>query len=311
MLLRLSFPFLLTFFTVALGQNVTEPIVAYHDRGENYVPPEDWGTVWPMCSFPNQSPIDLAVPASNLPFAADDLPLILELNSCQRVYDADVDELDTSPKWAFVETDCYAYGANGAVPHQIFHSDIHTPAEHTIGGESYDAEFHIGWRNVDSTPPKVLVVGFVFQGQEDAEEHPFLTKLLGIQTADVTVGDPVDLGKDWPAMLGLRSNTTLHGVTFFNYIGSGDVPPCLGGIDWWIADKPITVAQSQIDDVHAFIQTMPQTDDGKNARPIQSLDDREVRTGDYDDDETSASSTNSMTLLLTAGLWTFQLLVVL
>jgi carbonic anhydrase len=226
------------------------------------------------------------------------------------MYDADVDELDTSPKWAFVDGDCYAYGQN-KVPHGIFHSDIHTPAEHTLNGVQHDMEFHIGWQyqEPNATVPNVLVIGFIFQGTNDADEHPFLAKLIEIQNNNITENNPVDLGKNWPEMLGLRSNTSQHDVTFINYIGSGDVPPCLGGIDWWIVDTPIVVAQSQVDTIHGIVQTMFRTDDGNNARPIQSLDDREIRTGDAEDDDTSASFVQCIHMILTAALLNAWLLV--
>jgi len=139
----------------------------------------------------------------------------------------------------------------------------------------------------DPPIPNVLVVTFIFQGKGDAPEHPLLVKLIEAQQMDSTEDNPVDLG-NWPDMLGLRSNSATHDATFFNYIGSGDVPPCLGGIDWWISDTPIPVAQSQIDTIHSFIQTMERSLNGSNVRPIQDLQDRQVRTGMLGDTSSGA-----------------------
>lgn len=298
--LRRYLPLLLFSPLISSGQgDQNASIAAYHDRGENLVAPEEWASVWPGCAGANQAPVDLAVPATGKHFALDDFPLIVEINSCSLVYDSDMDELDMSPKWAFVDTDCTAQGQN-TLSHRIFHADIHTPAEHVLNGVRYDAEFHVGFRYMDASAgvPKVLVLGFIFQGKDNGvSDHPVLAKLIAIQQMDVNATSPASLGNDWLNLLGVHSTPKSHDATFFNYFGSGDVPPCLPGIDWWIADTPIEVPKSQIDAIHANIETMARADNGTNVRPIQDLGDRLIRTGTLNGSSSASLSLKVMTAL--------------
>ena len=116
----------LLFALSTTGIAAQDEVYAYHDHGENFVAPGDWGSFWMGCSGDAQSPIDITTEATHKHFEINDLPLILEISSCKKAYDSDMDELDTSPKWSFTDDDCFAEGQN-KVPHKISHSDISHP----------------------------------------------------------------------------------------------------------------------------------------------------------------------------------------
>ncbi len=60
-----------------------------------------------------------------------------------------------------------------------------------------------------------------------------------------------------------------HDTHHFSYHGSLTTPPCSEGVQWIVLKTPIEISKVQAD---RFITTI-----GRNARPIQSLEHREIQ----------------------------------
>ena len=62
----------------------------------------------------------------------------------------------------------------------------------------------------------------------------------------------------------------------YNYPGSLTTPGCGENADWWVVESPITITSADFDRLQKDLVEYPITDNGKNARPVQPLNDRIV-----------------------------------
>ncbi len=140
---------------------------------------------------------------------------------------------------------------------------LHDPSEHHIDGKIYPMEMHLVHQDEDG---HILVVGILLTfGRENL--------------AFARVGDWMqrNTGQRLPSK-GQEVTTDLmfnpmdvlpHDTHYFSYHGSLTTPPCSEGVQWVVLKTPLEISKVQAD---RFITTM-----GRNARPIQSLEHREIQ----------------------------------
>ncbi|GAF39573.1 carbonate dehydratase [Agrilactobacillus composti DSM 18527 = JCM 14202] len=126
---------------------------------------------------------------------------------------------------------------------------FHHPAEHLLNGQRYALEAHFVHEFIDG---QNAVVSVLF---ELGLPNPQLAALLDqVDTSALT--QPVDVSS-W-----------LKAPSFYHYVGSLTTPPVQEGIEWYVAAKPLMVAQSQLDRLATFF--------GANNRQIQPLNQRKI-----------------------------------
>ncbi|MBF0515602.1 MAG: carbonic anhydrase family protein [Nitrospirae bacterium] len=141
--------------------------------------------------------------------------------------------------------------------YQLLQFHFHDPSEHTVLGKSYPMELHLVHKN-DKGELAVLGV-FMKEGKENAT----------IKTLWDNLPDKVNEEKSVPAV-SVNASTLLPKMNnLVVYRGSLTTPPCSEGVSWNVVKTPIEVSKAQID---KFISVS-----GKNARPVQPLNDRQLQ----------------------------------
>ncbi|XP_043816454.1 alpha carbonic anhydrase 7 isoform X2 [Manihot esculenta] len=266
----MSFTVTLTFVLLFsyLASSVESHEVEVEDEREfDYVQgsqkgPAHWGEIkkeWGICKTGKlQSPIDMA---------NNRVKLIKEPGDFKRNYKACNSIIknrghDISLQW---EEDKAGTVEIDGSQYFLQQCHWHSPSEHTINSKGYKMEMHMVHL---STDPKVknniAVVGLLYEiGPPDA----FLTKLLT---------DIKSLTDQMPEKsVGMINPTEIKmdGKEYYRYLGSLTVPPCTEGVIWIINKKISTVSEDQVkalrDAVHDYAE--------KNARPIQPLNEREIK----------------------------------
>jgi len=136
---------------------------------------------------------------------------------------------------------------------------FHSPAEHTVGGRSFDLEMHLVHKSGDG---KVAVVAILFgTGSENAVLGRVWNAMPTQPGPAVTVaGATIDVSSVLPAA-----------PRFLRYGGSLTTPPCTEGVTWLVVepDASAQVSAEQVRKLKAI--TQPTTN-----RPLQPLGAREV-----------------------------------
>jgi len=140
---------------------------------------------------------------------------------------------------------------------------LHDPSEHHIDGKTYPMEMHLVHQDEDG---HVLVVGVLLTfGRENAvfarvgdwmqQNYGQRLPSKGVEVTTDLMFNPMDV--------------LPHNTHHFSYHGSLTTPPCSEGVQWIVLKTPIEISKVQAD---RFITTI-----GRNARPIQSLEHREIQ----------------------------------
>ena len=137
---------------------------------------------------------------------------------------------------------------------------LHTPSEHQINGRNFDLEFHFVNEN---TNKQLAVLGLMVK---EGSSNPFLEKAWNVIPAEetteaVTLTEPIDLMSLLP-----------KDTDSFQYNGSLTTPPCSEGVKWAVLEEPIEMSKEQIDKFRNIFS--------KNNRPVQPLNEREVKKVD-------------------------------
>lgn len=132
---------------------------------------------------------------------------------------------------------------------------FHSPSEHGKDGVRYPIEAHLVHKNAKG---QLAVVGvFMESGSEN------------ISLMEMWDHMPMHAG---PAKAIKRvainaADLVPSGTQFYRYMGSLTTPPCSEGVNWFVANEPISVSPDQI---KKFVQAVG----GENARPLQALNNR-------------------------------------
>ena len=145
----------------------------------------------------------------------------------------------------------------GDAPYALEQVHWHTPSEHVIQGRRYPVEQHLVHRGRDG---RLLVVAvLVGDGLPHRELGTLLAAAPG-ECAPAVAMQAVDLTALLPAS-----------TASYRYPGSLTTAPYTEGVSWVVLARPLHAATA---DVAPFLRLFP---DG-NARPVQPLDGRSVRT---------------------------------
>lgn len=177
------------------------------DRG-----PDKWATLrpeWAACAGPGQSPIDLPLDSIGKTTVEPTLNISLEL----------------PPTSLTVRSNGHLVslvGSNLALVmdgHRapIESIEVHAPAEHSLGGATFDAEFVFVAKGAGDRP---ILLSLLFRaGSANAAFAPLLDQLPALRTAgDHPLAKPVELAGFAPAAAPVLS-----------YEGSLGTPPCTAG----------------------------------------------------------------------------------
>jgi carbonic anhydrase len=138
---------------------------------------------------------------------------------------------------------------------------LHAGSEHTIDGFRHPLEMHFVHRNTDGN---LAVVGvMIAEGTENSALEPVLRNMPpGPGEGPIEVDDTmINAGHMLPAE---RDH--------FEYQGSLTTPPCTEGVRWFVMADAVEMSASQISSFTALYSG--------NYRPIQPLNDRELRMTD-------------------------------
>ncbi|MBX7540371.1 carbonic anhydrase [Qipengyuania sphaerica] len=196
----------------------------HHEKDWNFgdgTSPERWSTVnaaYALCDAGlNQSPIDLGTPN-----ARGDVELTTNfgVNSGTIALGTEKVQVD------FAE----GFGMNsGGKEFNLIQVHFHTPSEHAISGKRYPLVAHF----VHATDAGELgVLGVMF---EEGTANPALTEIARGVTAGKGTAVQFDIDDMVPEDLDV-----------FRYMGSLTTPPCSEGVNWHVADTPMTASAEQI-----------------------------------------------------------------
>ncbi|KAG2812330.1 hypothetical protein JG687_00010939 [Phytophthora cactorum] len=222
--------------------------------------PEQWVQHYPTCGGSRQSPINIDVVTGG-DLAARSLSFS---GSCG---DFNLTQSDESFKGAVVDGSCSVSANNSAYALTQFH--FHAPSEHTLDGKALDGEAHFVHSNSDGSA--LLVVGLFFQ-VGDFETDPWMVPVLDGMDA-VT---PENWQKLNLASYAALVNTKADADRVYNYPGSLTTPACDEIVDWWVIPTPVQLSSKDLARLQTNLKKLHVTDNGKNARPVQELNGRNI-----------------------------------
>lgn len=132
---------------------------------------------------------------------------------------------------------------------------FHVPSEHHVHGTAFPMEMHLVHQDTEG---RVVVVAVLMQTGAKTHVLNALWEWLPAQIGK-TVSLPLDLN------IGELLPKTPR---YFSYFGSLTTPPCTEGVRWVILQEPVEISE---EDVRRFVDIV-----GYNARPVQSLEGRDV-----------------------------------
>lgn len=133
---------------------------------------------------------------------------------------------------------------------------FHSPSENRIDGRQFPLECHLVHADKDGN---LAVVSILF---EPGAPNPVLGKAWSAMPAKA--GDKAAL----PAGINVASMLP-DNMDYYRFNGSLTTPPCSEGVWWFVAKKPVSVSQEQVDQ---FVKTIGYA----NNRPIQPVNARPV-----------------------------------
>jgi carbonic anhydrase len=134
---------------------------------------------------------------------------------------------------------------------------FHEPSEHVVNGETFPAELHFVHVRENG---KIAVLGVLIrEGSEDTTIQTILDNMPYTHEEE-----NADTGIEINPLSLLPNNKE----DYYSLAGSLTTPPCSEGVDWYVLAEPITVSESQLNQLKDFY-----TD---NARHIQDLKGRRV-----------------------------------
>jgi len=172
-----------------------------------------------------------------------------------------------------VISNIWSYFSYGGKDYRLAETKIHTPAEHKIDGTGFGIEVEMIFQAVDG---KYLTVSAL--GNKGGSGSP--TSLTAAATSAPSAGSYKTAQIDFNEMIksmrttcstgSLCGDSTSEISTHYVYEGSLTAPPCTEGVTKIVLKEPFLILEEHL--------TPLSTLNGNNARPVQALGDRTVKT---------------------------------
>jgi carbonic anhydrase len=137
--------------------------------------------------------------------------------------------------------------------HDLESATLHTPSEHVVQGEAFEAELQLEHRAADGSLAVVALL--IEEGPADPDLDPLLRGLGGQAGHQEPLYGPLDLAELLPEDRAL-----------VRYAGSLTAPPCREGVTWVVLTTPTTASAAQLDRARSVVD--------HTARPLQRGIDR-------------------------------------
>lgn len=153
---------------------------------------------------------------------------------------------------------------------------FHSPSEHTIDGQYFDAELHMVHKG--ASDDDLLVIGVPLQVMKpDAKANNlFLNRLWKswkegkeLEKTKVVSQKPLN-----PHKYFLGPNTRMY-----SYAGSLTTPPCSETVKWFLRARPAPISMYDLTMLRSIVQAVSDTvisELGNNNRPLQLMNEREL-----------------------------------
>lgn len=124
---------------------------------------------------------------------------------------------------------------------------IHTPAEHTMAGHTYDMEIQVVHVSIEGNFRNQAILSFLFK------DEPGQVNVALSEWNLINLPNPKDrkvndfFGKPLNVWKFLYDNSKLANpppFNYFKYMGSMTTPPCEENIVWFIASQPLNVGST-------------------------------------------------------------------
>jgi len=138
---------------------------------------------------------------------------------------------------------------------------LHTPSEHTLDGEYYDAEIHLV--HMDEHKHTLAVIGIFVKEGNELDYSEFFETMIHEENHEHDHDETKF--QDFDPTLFSRE---LHSSEYFHYRGSLTTPPCSEGVNWFVMRDPIFASPEQLQRLKLY--------QNHNSRPIQPVQDRRV-----------------------------------
>ena len=235
---------------LASAQEPTEPLESPHWAYEGDIGPEAWGALdgaYELCSVgTQQSPVDI-----------DEAVVVTEdLDDLEFLYQPSTLTLVNNGHTVQANYDAGSQLVVNGHPYDLLQVHFHTPSEHSLNGEMFDAEAHFVHRDAEGKGFLAVVGVFIRVG----EENPAFTEVLANAPEE---GQPETFSELINAAQMLPADTSTY-----RYLGSLTTPPCSQGVRWNVLAEPITMSQEQLGRLAELM--------GKNNRPLQTLGERRL-----------------------------------
>jgi carbonic anhydrase len=127
---------------------------------------------------------------------------------------------------------------------------MHIGSEHTIGGKSFESEFHIVHKQIGGD--RFAVVGIMLNADAKVDNAKFQRLLDGwdqvAQKVAIDCGDEVLKKKARVATEEFNVYDLIpSSANFYHYDGSLTTPPCSEVVWWNVADVPLSISRDQMD----------------------------------------------------------------
>ncbi|KAG3072902.1 hypothetical protein PC128_g20118 [Phytophthora cactorum] len=147
-----------------------------------------------------------------------------------------------------------------------------TQSDESFKGAVVDGSCSVSANNsANSDGSALLVVGLFFQ-VGDFETDPWMVPVLDGMDA-VT---PENWQKLNLASYAALVNTKADADRVYNYPGSLTTPACDEIVDWWVIPTPVQLSSKDLARLQTNLKKLHVTDNGKNARPVQELNGRNI-----------------------------------
>lgn len=212
-----------TLIAAAAAIALASPAIAQDWRFGDGVTDERWSLVnsdYALCDAGlNQSPIDLGTPNAR---GDVELETMFGAASGTMALGEQKVQVDFAPG--------QGHGMNsGGTAFNLIQVHFHTPSEHAIAGERFPLVAHFVHATADG---RLGVLGVMF---EEGEENQGLADILAAHAGGNGTAVTFDIGTMIPDDLGV-----------YRYMGSLTTPPCSEGVNWHVADTPVTASAEQI-----------------------------------------------------------------